>query len=70
MPGMDGWAVLAALKSNPDLADIPVVIVTMTDDRHMGYALGAADYVTKPFDPGRLTAILRRHTGVDPPRPC
>ncbi len=66
MPGLDGWAVLAALKSNPDLADIPVVIVTMTDDRHMGYALGAADYVTKPFDPGRLTAILRRHTGVDP----
>jgi CheY-like chemotaxis protein len=66
MPGLDGWAVLAALKSNPDLADIPVVIVTMTDDRHMGYALGAADYVTKPFDPNRLTAILRRHTGVDP----
>ena len=63
MPGLDGWAVLAALKSNPELADIPVVIVTMTDDRHMGYALGAADYVTKPFDPGRLTAILRRHTG-------
>ena len=40
MPGMDGWAVLTALKGDPDLADTPVVIVTMTDDRQMGYALG------------------------------
>jgi len=62
MPGMDGWAVLAALKADPDLTEIPVVIVTMTHDRHMGYALGAADYLTKPINPGRLTAILRKHT--------
>ena len=52
MPGMDGWAVLAALKANHDLADIPVILVTMTDDRNMGYALGASDYMTKPVDPG------------------
>ena len=66
MPGMDGWAVLSALKSDPELADIPVVMVTMTDDRHMGYALGAADYVTKPIDPGRLTAVLRTAYARDP----
>jgi signal transduction histidine kinase/CheY-like chemotaxis protein len=60
MPGMDGWAVLTALKADPDLADTPVIMVTMTDDRHMGYALGAAEYVNKPVDPVRLTSILRR----------
>ena len=60
MPGMDGWAVLTALKGDPDLAETPVVIVTMTDDRQMGYALGAADYLNKPVDPVRLTNILRR----------
>ena len=60
MPGMDGWAVLTALKADPVLADTPVVVVTMTDDRRMGYALGAADYVNKPIDPVRLTSILRR----------
>jgi signal transduction histidine kinase/DNA-binding response OmpR family regulator len=64
MPGMDGWAVLSALKDNADLADIPVVLVTMTDDRNMGYALGASEYLTKPIDPGRLVNVLRKHTEV------
>jgi CheY-like chemotaxis protein len=63
MPGMDGWAVLAALKADPDLADIPVVMLTMVDDRNKGFQLGAADYLVKPVDPGRLTAVLRRHQG-------
>ena len=68
MPGMDGWAVLSALKADHDLADIPVVLVTMTDDRNMGYALGASDYVTKPIDPARLAAVLKKHTDVDSTR--
>ena len=63
MPGMDGWAVLAALKADPDLADIPVVMLTMVDDRNKGFRLGAADYLMKPVDPDRLTAVLRRHHG-------
>ena len=63
MPGMDGWAVLAALKADPDLADIPVVMLTMVDDRKTGFRLGAADYLMKPVDPTRLTAVLRRHQG-------
>ena len=66
MPGMDGWAVLSALKASRFLADIPVVLVTMTDDRNMGYALGASDYVTKPVDPARLAAVLRKHTHTTP----
>jgi GAF domain-containing protein/DNA-binding response OmpR family regulator len=61
MPGMDGWAVLSALKADPELADIPVVMLTMVDDRNLGYALGAADYLTKPLDRERLVAVLNRY---------
>jgi CheY-like chemotaxis protein len=61
MPGMDGWAVLTALKADALTADIPVVMVTIVDDRNLGYALGAADYLTKPIDRERLIAVLARH---------
>ena len=61
MPGMDGWAVLSALKSEPDLADIPVVMLTIVDDKNLGYALGAADYLTKPIDRERLVAVLGKY---------
>ena len=57
MPGMDGWAVLTALKADPATADIPVVMMTIVDDRNMGFALGAADYFTKPIDWQRLAAV-------------
>src|SRR5262249_12337367 len=63
MPGMDGWEVLSALKADPDLADVPVVMLTIVDDRKKGFRLGAADYLVKPVDPDRLTAVLRRHQG-------
>jgi CheY-like chemotaxis protein len=61
MPGMDGWAVLAALKSDPFLADIPVIMLTIVDDRNLGYSLGAADYLTKPIDRERLASVLLRY---------
>jgi CheY-like chemotaxis protein len=61
MPGMDGWAVLSALKADAETTDIPVIMVTIVDDRNLGYALGAADYLTKPFDRERLVAVLARH---------
>jgi signal transduction histidine kinase/DNA-binding response OmpR family regulator len=64
MPDVDGWAVLTALKGNPQLADIPIIVVTMTHDKNMGYALGAADYLTKPIEPTRLASVLRRHMSV------
>jgi len=41
MPDLDGWTVLAALKGDPQLADIPVVLVTIEDNRSRGYSLGA-----------------------------
>jgi signal transduction histidine kinase/DNA-binding response OmpR family regulator len=61
MPGLDGWAVLAALKADAALADIPVIMLTMLDDRNMGYALGASDYLTKPLDRDRLAAVLAKY---------
>jgi signal transduction histidine kinase/DNA-binding response OmpR family regulator len=61
MPGLDGWAVLAALKADSLVADIPVIMLTMMDDKNLGYALGASDYLTKPLDRERLTAVLRKY---------
>ena len=61
MPGLDGWAVLTALKADPETAGIPVVMLTIVDDKNMGFALGAADYFTKPIDWHRLSAALKKH---------
>ncbi|HEV7905082.1 MAG TPA: response regulator, partial [Pyrinomonadaceae bacterium] len=61
MPGIDGWATLAALKADPALADIPVIMLTIVDDKNKGYALGAADYMTKPFDREQLAATLAKY---------
>jgi hypothetical protein len=60
MPGMDGWAVLSALKRDPSTEPIPVVMVTIVDDKNLGYALGVAEYLIKPIDRDRLLAVLRR----------
>ena len=67
MPGMDGWAVLAALKGDVDLAGIPVVMVTIVEDMNMGYALGASDYLVKPMDRRRLAAVLDKYRCLHPP---
>jgi len=69
MPGMDGWAVLRALKSDRAVADIPVIMVTMVDDKDMGHALGAADYLPKPIDRERLVSMLGRYRCKHPPCP-
>lgn len=50
MPEKDGWWVLGQLKRDPDLASIPVVMLTMVENKELGYALGAADFLTKPVD--------------------
>lgn len=68
MPGMDGWAVLQALKSDPDLCKIPVIMATMMGDRGLGYALGAAEYLMKPITREKLAEVLGRHSCT--PSPC
>jgi signal transduction histidine kinase/DNA-binding response OmpR family regulator len=61
MPDLDGWSVLKALKADPELCDIPVVLVTIMGDRDLGFALGAADYITKPLDRDLLMRAVGRH---------
>jgi signal transduction histidine kinase/CheY-like chemotaxis protein len=61
MPQMDGWRALKELKAAAELRDIPVIMVTVLNERGMAIPLGAADFVTKPVDRQRLTAILREH---------
>jgi signal transduction histidine kinase/ActR/RegA family two-component response regulator len=69
MPGVDGWTVLSQIKNDPALASIPVVLVTITDDQNMGFTLGASEYLTKPIDWGRLSAVLQRQIKAPPHRP-
>ena len=60
MPSMDGWAVLSALKSDPATSDVPVVMLTMVEDRPMGFALGANEYLTKPVQKSRVLEAVSR----------
>ncbi|RMH75271.1 MAG: urea ABC transporter substrate-binding protein [Cyanobacteria bacterium J007] len=65
MPSMDGWAVLSALKADPQLAHIPVIMVTFVEDKNQGMALGAAEYLNKPVDYKRFAALLSRYQSPD-----
>jgi len=67
MPGMDGWAVLAALKQSPETSGIPVIMLTVMDDREMGLTLGATEYLTKPVDRDRLVELMRTFYADGPP---
>jgi signal transduction histidine kinase/CheY-like chemotaxis protein len=60
MPEMDGWSVLQAFKADPDLASIPIVMVTIVDEKQKGFTLGASGFLNKPIDRGQLAAILAR----------
>jgi CheY-like chemotaxis protein len=70
MPDFDGWSVLKKLKSDPVLAEIPVIIVTIVDNEPMGLDLGAASYLIKPVDRDRLAVLVEKYrmarsAGVD-----
>ena len=65
MPQKDGWSVLSALKGDPELADIPVIMVTITDNKKLAYSLGAADFLIKPVDPEHLLSVIARHVRSD-----
>jgi CheY-like chemotaxis protein len=60
LPGIDGWEVLAQLKADPRTAPVPVVVVSMLDERGRGFALGAAEYLVKPVAKEQLLAALSR----------
>jgi GAF domain-containing protein/DNA-binding response OmpR family regulator len=64
MPDLDGWTVLAAIKGDPALAAIPVVLMSIVDQKNRGYALGAADYLVKPVDRAKLVATLTTICGA------
>ncbi|GGI07816.1 response regulator [Egicoccus halophilus] len=69
LPRRDGWQVLQALKSDPDLREIPVVMLTakvQDADQLRGWAHGAADYITKPFSPLALSQVLQDVLATDP----
>lgn len=66
MQGMDGWSVLALLKADPELAEIPVIMLTIVDDRNRGFALGASGYLTKPIDRPQLLRLLNKYRRKSP----
>lgn len=60
MPKVDGWSVLGIMKSEPELEHVPVIMLTIVDDRNLGFSLGASEFMTKPIDRNRLIALLRK----------
>lgn len=65
MPDLDGWMVLAGLKENPETAGIPVIMLTMIDEKSKGYAMGVSGYLSKPIDRENVLATVKRWLGVD-----
>ncbi len=64
MPGMDGYEVCGRLKNKPETAGIPVIFLTAMDkedDQNKGFAIGAVDYITKPFNPTLVKARVNAH---------
>lgn len=61
MPGMDGWTVLGRLKEDAELGTIPVIVLTIVENQSIGYTLGAADYLLKPFKREMLIATLNKY---------
>ena len=63
MPGMDGWEAISRLKANPETRDIPIIVVSIVDNKEMGYRLGADEYLIKPVDRESLGRVLQRYEG-------
>ncbi|MBI2193845.1 MAG: response regulator [Planctomycetes bacterium] len=63
MPGMDGWAVLKHLKADPELAPIPVIMLTVAEHQNLAFSLNAAGYLIKPVERERLLGAVRKHSG-------
>src|SRR5204862_1776056 len=61
MPEMDGWVVLSLLKADPELAGIPVIMLSVRADESFAFEMGVADYLKKPIDRQRLIAVLQKY---------
>jgi signal transduction histidine kinase/CheY-like chemotaxis protein len=61
MHKMDGWEVLSHLKADPNLASIPVIMLSMIEEKHIGYSLGASDYLIKPITREKLLKVLQKY---------
>ena len=63
MPGMDGWEAISRLKGDPATRDIPLIVVSIIDNKDLGFRLGADEYLLKPVDKESLIRVLRRYEG-------
>jgi CheY-like chemotaxis protein len=68
MPDMDGWSVLSQLKADAELSDIPVIVLSIIEEKDRGYSLGAAEYLLKPITRKQLATVLRKYESGK--RPC
>lgn len=69
MSSMDGWSLLSRLKSDAALASTPVVMLSMAENREIGYTIGASQFVTKPFDIEILLRTVNRYRIQGGPQP-
>jgi hypothetical protein len=60
MPTQDGWSVLKRIKGDPEISGIPVLMLTMVDNKEMGFSLGVDDYMLKPIERSSFVSVLRR----------
>ncbi|HEU4611462.1 MAG TPA: response regulator [Kofleriaceae bacterium] len=60
LPRLDGWTVLAELKSDPVLNQIPVIMMSVEEQRARGFSFGACEYLVKPVEPDRLLTVVKR----------
>ena len=70
MPGMDGWTVLAALKADPELASVPVVMMSLLANRELAESLGATDSLQKPVQRPELDRLLAAIHAAERPHPA
>ncbi len=61
MPGSNGFDTLVELRKAPETANIPIIIVSIVDQKQVGFALGAADYLIKPIRKPVLLETIRKH---------
>ena len=64
MPAMDGWSVLQEVKADPELKDIPVMMISIAGDKDLGYTLGAVECLTKPVDRDKLRQLANQYAAA------